>query len=85
LKQNQYSSEILRGFSLEKILEPINLSVEQFTNICDRFTNKKLFKTDTRGNLVKDRHGNLTKILQPDDTPVLPTHKEQSHGSCHRL
>jgi hypothetical protein len=30
--------------------------------VCDRFTNKKLFVTDARGTLVKDRHGNLTKV-----------------------
>jgi len=33
----------------------------------DRFTNKKLFECDARGNLVKDRDGNLTKIN--DDNP----------------
>jgi N-acetyl sugar amidotransferase len=50
------------GKSLEAILEPLELSVEEFTKICDRFTNKKIFQTDARGNLVKDKHGNLTRI-----------------------
>jgi hypothetical protein len=30
--------------------------------ICDRFTNKKLFVTDSQGRLEKDRLGNLTKL-----------------------
>lgn len=50
------------GKSLEKILEPLEMSVDDFTKICDRFTNKKLFLTDARGNLIRDRRQNLTKI-----------------------
>jgi len=50
------------GKPLEKILEPLELTVDEFIKICDRFTNKKLFVTDARGNLVKDKYGNLTKI-----------------------
>lgn len=50
------------GKPLEKILEPLDLTVEEFIAICDRFTNKKLFQTDARGALVKDKHGNLTKV-----------------------
>lgn len=50
------------GKPLEKILEPLDISIDQFISICDKFTNKKLFKKDFRGNLMKDRHGNLEKI-----------------------
>lgn len=50
------------GKPLEKILEPLEISIDEFIKICDRFTNKKLFVTDARGNLVKDKQGNLTKI-----------------------
>ncbi|WCJ60816.1 N-acetyl sugar amidotransferase [Fontisphaera persica] len=50
------------GKPLEKILEPLDLTVEEFIKICDRFTNKKLFLKDAHGNLIKDKHGNLTKI-----------------------
>jgi len=50
------------GKPIEEILEPLDMSLDEFIKICDRFTNKKLFKTDARGQLVKDRHGNLTKI-----------------------
>ncbi|MBF0188009.1 MAG: N-acetyl sugar amidotransferase [Magnetococcales bacterium] len=48
--------------SLEEILHPLDMDVAQFTKVCDRFTNKKIFKTDARGRLLKDRKGNLQKI-----------------------
>ena len=50
------------GKPLEDILKRINMTVEEFVQTCDRFTNKKLFVCDNRGNLVKDKDGNLTKI-----------------------
>ena len=50
------------GCPLEEILKDINMTLEEFIKVCDRFTNKKLFICDSRGNLVKDREGNLTKI-----------------------
>lgn len=46
---------------LEKILEPLEISVEEFIEICDKFTNKDLFETDDTGKLVKDSQGNLRK------------------------
>ena len=50
------------GCSIERILEELDMPLETFIQICDRFTNKKLFQCDSRGNLSKDRHGNLTKV-----------------------
>lgn len=50
------------GYPIAETLEKIDLSLEEFTRICDRFTNKKLFKCDARGQLIKDQHGNLTKV-----------------------
>lgn len=50
------------GMPLEKIVKEVDMTVEEFINVCDRFTNKKLFVCDARGNLVKDRDGNLTKV-----------------------
>jgi len=50
------------GKSLQEILEPLELSVDEFIKICDQFTNKKLFVKDANGRLVKDRFGNLTKL-----------------------
>ncbi len=55
------------GKPLEEILAPLDMSVAEFEKICDRFTNKKIFLTDPRGNLIKDKHGNLTKIKYPED------------------
>jgi N-acetyl sugar amidotransferase len=50
------------GVALEDILSEIDMSFEEFVLICDRFTNRKLFITDNRDELVKDDRGNLTKI-----------------------
>ena len=47
---------------IEDILRPLDIGLDEFIQICDRFTNKKLFKTDARGNLIKDRNGHLTKV-----------------------
>jgi len=56
------------GKSLEAIIEPLNLSIDEFVRICDRFTNKKIFLRDSAGNLVRDNRGNLTKINY--DNPI---------------
>lgn len=53
------------GKGLEEILDPLGLGVEEFVKICDRFTNKKLFATDARGALQKDKQGNLVRLFQP--------------------
>ena len=58
------------GKSLEAILKPLDITVDKFISICDRFTNKKLFKLDSHGNLIRDSEGNLTKINY--DTPPPP-------------
>lgn len=50
------------GYPLETVLKEIGLSQEEFISICDRFTNKKLFQCDSRGNPIKDAEGNLSKI-----------------------
>lgn len=50
------------GKPLKDILAPLDLNVDDFVKICDRFTNRQLFKCDARGNLQKDREGNLTKV-----------------------
>jgi N-acetyl sugar amidotransferase len=53
------------GKPIEEILDNIDMTLDEFIKICDRFTNKKIFKTDSRGNLVKDKHGNLLKLYLP--------------------
>ncbi|MBS3918879.1 MAG: N-acetyl sugar amidotransferase [Deltaproteobacteria bacterium] len=55
------------GYPLEEILKEIDMSLDEFIKVCDRFTNKKLFVCDSRGNLIKDKNGNLTKINYDND------------------
>ena len=50
------------GKDIEKTLEEINLSLEEFIKICDKFTNKKIFKTNSDGILIKDDNLSLQKI-----------------------
>jgi hypothetical protein len=50
------------GKDLEEILHPLDISIDEFIQICDKFSNKKLFLKDSKGNLVKDKRGNLTKV-----------------------
>ncbi|MCR9137420.1 MAG: N-acetyl sugar amidotransferase [Alphaproteobacteria bacterium] len=50
------------GRPIEDILAEIDMTVSEFTTICDRFTNKKLFRRANDGALIKDADGNLTKI-----------------------
>ncbi|MDF1582052.1 MAG: N-acetyl sugar amidotransferase [Methyloprofundus sp.] len=47
---------------LADILQPLGISVDEFIRLCDRFTNKKLFKCDAIGVLLKDSYGNLEKL-----------------------
>lgn len=50
------------GCPIEEVLKDIDMTLDEFIKTCDRFTNKKLFLCDSRGNLVKDKDGNLTKV-----------------------
>jgi N-acetyl sugar amidotransferase len=50
------------GKPLCEILRPLDMSVEEFVSICDKFTNKKIFLRDSSGTLIKDKSGNLTKL-----------------------
>lgn len=47
------------GKSLEEILNKIGMDKSNFKSICDKFTNKKIFKCDQGGNLIKDDNNNL--------------------------
>ncbi len=55
------------GKRIEDILKPLDMTLSEFIKICDRFTNKKLFATDSRGNLVKDKNGKLKKLQYDND------------------
>jgi N-acetyl sugar amidotransferase len=43
----QWPSSYL-GISLEEILEPLEMKIEEFIDICDRFTNTKIFRITKR-------------------------------------
>lgn len=47
---------------IKEILDPLDMTTEEFIKICDKFTNKKVFKIDTLGKLIKDKDGNLEKL-----------------------
>ena len=47
---------------IEAILNHLDISLEEFEDIADQFTNYKIFKTDNFGKLIKDNMKNLTKI-----------------------
>ena len=50
------------GKTLGKILEPLEMTTDEFIAICDEFTNKRIFVRDNQGKLTKDKNGNLTKV-----------------------
>ena len=50
------------GRTLEEILDKIGVTRAEFERLCDQFTNKRIFKRGNDGQLLKDEHGNLTKI-----------------------
>lgn len=66
------------GKPIEEILGEIDMTLEEFVSVCDRFTNRRLFVCDARGELVRDAHGNLTKVnydnveAAPGDAPSTP-------------
>ena len=49
------------GRPLAEILAEIDMTVDEFIDVCDRFTNKKLFRTNNRGELIRTPDGNLSK------------------------
>jgi N-acetyl sugar amidotransferase len=51
------------GKPLTEILDYIDISTEEFNNICNKFTNKKIFKCNQNGELIKDDEGNLIKTF----------------------
>ncbi len=50
------------GRGLKDILAEIDMTVDEFVEVCDRFTNRKVFRTNNRGELIKGSDGSLTKI-----------------------
>lgn len=56
------------GYPISEVLSEIDVPLEEFQAICDRFTNKKLFRCDRHGGLVRDDAGDLIKI-NDDNVP----------------
>jgi N-acetyl sugar amidotransferase len=50
------------GKPLEEILKRIDITIEEFDRICDRFTNKDLFLKDENGQLTRDSTYSLIKV-----------------------
>ena len=57
----RYPSTYL-GRSLEDIIEPLGLTLIEFDEICEKFTNKTLFLTDKHNQLIRDSDNQLKKI-----------------------
>ncbi len=50
------------GKPINSILKNINVSLNEFIKICDKFTNKKIFKCDSSGKLIKNKNNEPVKI-----------------------
>lgn len=59
--EGKYPSSYI-GKPLDLILREIDITLAEFDEICDRFTNRQIFEIDSSGNLVKDSDKNLRKI-----------------------
>jgi len=51
------------GKNLEHILAPLEMSIEEFVEICDQFTNRSIFKVDGAGKIVKSKTGQPVKLV----------------------
>ena len=40
------------------------MTLDEFHSVCDRFTNKRLFKIDNRNKPIRDRNGNLVPMFE---------------------
>jgi hypothetical protein len=47
---------------LDEFLTEAELTKEEFLDICEKFTNKDLFKKDENGVLLRDKNGDVEKI-----------------------
>ena len=60
VRDGMYPSSYLKK-PLEEILNNIGMSIPEFNDICDHFTNKEIFETDSKGVLVKEDNGRPVK------------------------
>tara|TARA_Y100001949_G_scaffold168379_1_gene167068 strand:- start:506 stop:1645 length:1140 start_codon:yes stop_codon:yes gene_type:complete len=49
--------------NLQEFLTEMEITKEEFYEICEKFTNKEIFKKDQHGNLLYDESHNLEKII----------------------
>lgn len=47
---------------LKSILEKIDVTIDEFDIMCDRFTNRDLFQKNTNGDLLRDSSNSLVKV-----------------------
>lgn len=52
------------GRPIQEILREIDMTLDEFLAVCDRFTNARLFKADNRGKPLRDRDGNLVRLFE---------------------
>lgn len=52
------------GRPLAEILKEFDMTIDEFLVVCDRFTNKRLFRADNRGKPMRDREGNLVPLFE---------------------
>ena len=57
----QYEGKIPTKY-LTEFLNDTGLTHDEFLKVCEKFTDKSLFKKDTNGNLLIDENGNIEKI-----------------------
>lgn len=57
----QYEGKIPTRY-LDEFYKEFGYTTEEFLKICEKFTNKDLFKCDENGNLIRDEHDNIEKI-----------------------
>lgn len=57
------------GYPLEETLARIDISVEQFLDICDAFTNRALFRSDSAGRLLRRADGSPIRINEDNISP----------------
>ena len=60
-RDGRYPASYL-GKSLLEIISPLELSLNEFNQICDKFTNKALFRKNKSGELERQSDFSLTKI-----------------------
>ena len=47
---------------IDEFLQDFDMTREEFLSICEKFTNKEIFKTDDQGKLLRDEADNIEKI-----------------------